>query len=74
MSGKANTLSPAKLSGVLHFIAYVETHAMVWVTGGHIPSYLPVTNSAAYRALAPNDEYRGAADIVAYDPAALALS
>ncbi len=70
MPGKNHKLSPQKLAAVLQFIAYVEKHALIWGGGGHIPAYLPVTNSAAYRALKPNDEYRHAADIVAYDPSA----
>ncbi len=62
MPGKGNTLSPEKLAAVLQFIAYVEKHSLEWAEGGHIPAYLPVTNSAAYSALKPNVEYRRAAD------------
>jgi multiple sugar transport system substrate-binding protein len=68
LPGKANTLAPEKLAAVLRFVAYVETHALVWAEGGHIPAALPVTQSDAYLAMRPNNEYRGAADEVAYDP------
>ena len=68
MAGKSNQLSPEKLAAVLQFIAYVEKHALIWAEGGHIPSYLPVTDSTAYKDMVPNNEYAGAADEVAYDP------
>ncbi len=68
MPGKANTVSPAKLAAVLQFVAYVEKHAMTWAEGGHIPAYLPVTQSTAYLQMYPNNEYRAAADEVSYDP------
>lgn len=68
MPGKSNQLSPEKLAAVLQFIAFVEKHALVWAEGGHIPSYLPVTNSAAYKDMVPNNEYAAAAQEVAYDP------
>jgi multiple sugar transport system substrate-binding protein len=68
MPGKSNQLSPEKLAAVLQFIAYVEKHALIWAEGGHIPSYLPVTDSSAYKDMVPNNEYAGAAEEVAYDP------
>lgn len=68
MPGKANTLPPDKLAAVLQFVSYVETHALVWAEGGHIPAWLPVTQSKAYLEMSPNNEYRDAADQVAYDP------
>jgi multiple sugar transport system substrate-binding protein len=68
MAGKANQLSPEKLAAVLQFISYVEKHALTWAEGGHIPAYLPVTQSQAYLSMTPNNEYRAAADEVSYDP------
>jgi multiple sugar transport system substrate-binding protein len=68
MPGKANQLAPQKLAAVLQFISFVEKHAITWAEGGHIPAYLPVTQSQAYLSMKPNNEYRAAADEVAYDP------
>jgi multiple sugar transport system substrate-binding protein len=62
-------ISPAKLKGVLTFIAYVEKHADVWAGGGHLPAYLPVLNGPELAAMSPNNQYtRDAAKIVSFEP------
>ena len=56
-----NTKSPIsqdKLKAVMTFIGYAEKQGgLGWAGGGHIPSYLPTQNSAAFKALQPNIQY-----------------
>lgn len=61
-------IPPEKVKAVLKFMAYVEEHAIIWAQGGHIPAYLPVVNSQAYKQLRPNSDYAAAAERVVYDP------
>jgi multiple sugar transport system substrate-binding protein len=60
--------SPAKVSAVLRFVAYVSKHSLGWAEGGHIPAYQPVADSEAARSLMPNALYAQAAHDVVYDP------
>ena len=40
------------------FIGYVNKQGgLGWAGGGHIPSYLPTQNSAAFKAMQPNVQY-----------------
>lgn len=51
-------ISPEKLKAVMTFIAYVNKQGgQTWAGGGHIPSYLPTQESAAYKAMQPNVQY-----------------
>ena len=51
-------ISPEKLKAVMTFIGYVNKQGgLGWAGGGHIPSYLPTQNSAAFKALQPNIQY-----------------
>ena len=68
MPGKANTVPPEKVAAFLQFVSYVENHALTWAEGGHIPAFLPITQSQGYLTMSPNNEYRTAADEVSYDP------
>ncbi len=64
-----NPISKEKLKDVLIFIAYLEKNSLIWAGGGHIPMWLPVTESSAYKQLVPNNEYssRAIKDAV-YEP------
>lgn len=55
---------------MLTFISYMLKDSLVWARGGHIPAYLPVTNSAAYKHLVPQSHYAAEAKHVEYDPVA----
>ncbi|MFE9778912.1 extracellular solute-binding protein [Streptomyces sp. NPDC005775] len=48
--------------------AYVVKHAQQWAAGGHIPAYTPTLSTAAYKKLAPQNEYASAMDHQATEP------
>ena len=53
-----NPMGADKLKAVMTFIGYVNKQGgQTWAGGGHIPSYLPTQNSAAFKALQPNVQY-----------------
>ena len=60
--------SPEKVAAALKFIAYVVSK-VTWAGGGHIPAYLPVQESEAYKQMVPNNEYSPvAAQDVEFEP------
>lgn len=52
------------------FVADVLKGSFGWAEAGHIPAFLPVTESAKYADLIPQSHYAEAAEHVVYDPAA----
>src|SRR5690606_6849495 len=44
--------------------------SLSWAEAGHIPGFLPITQSEEYAALMPQANYANAADILNYDPPA----
>ncbi len=61
--------SPDKVAASLKFIAFVVKHSEAWAGGGHIPAYLPVQESEAYKSMSPNNEYSAeAAQHVVFEP------
>ena len=54
---KGNPVDPAKRKLVLDAIHWFNEHSLEWAGGGHIPAYLPVQDSAAFKALKPNSDY-----------------
>ncbi len=67
---RQRSLDKGKLAASLAFISNTLKNSVVWAAGGHIPAYLPVTESAAYRNLTPQSHYAAEATHVTYDPAA----
>ncbi len=65
-----HSMSQQQLEANLTFISYVLKHSFVWAEGGHIPAYLPVVHSAAYKKLTPQSHYAAEARDVVYDPIA----
>jgi multiple sugar transport system substrate-binding protein len=61
---------PKKREDVHRFVATILKHSVSWGTAGHIPAYLPVDESAAYKKLLPQAHYASASEIVHYDPSA----
>ena len=61
--------SPEKVAAALKFIAYVVKQ-VTWAGGGHIPAYLPVQDSDAYKQMVPNNQYspQAAKDVVFEPP------
>jgi len=52
------------------FVADVLKGSFDWAEAGHIPAFLPVTESPEYADLIPQSNYAEAAEHVVYDPAA----
>ena len=61
-------MSSDRLDAILTFIGFMLKDSAVWAQGGHIPSYLPVAASSAYKSLVPQSHYADAAKYVTYDP------
>lgn len=49
------------------FIKSMLDQSMTWAEGGHVPAYLPVADSAAYKRLEPQAQYASAAETAVYD-------
>jgi multiple sugar transport system substrate-binding protein len=68
-NNQKNPASPEKVAAALKFIAYVVKQE-TWAGGGHIPTYLAVQQSDAYKQMVPNNEYSAdAAKQVSLEPA-----
>ena len=65
-----HSMSEQQLAANLSFISYALKHSVIWAQGGHIPAYLPVAHSAAYKKLTPQSHYANEARDVVYDPIA----
>jgi multiple sugar transport system substrate-binding protein len=60
--------TPEKVAAALKFIAFVVKQ-VTWAGGGHIPAYLPVQESDAFKQMVPNNEYSAqAAKDLAFEP------
>ncbi len=61
----------AQLKRALGFVKAMMTESLTWAQGGHIPAYLPVLDSQAYKDLKPQSNYAGAGrhDVVYDAPA-----
>jgi multiple sugar transport system substrate-binding protein len=55
---------------VYRFVADILKDSFDWAGAGHIPAYLPVTQSPEYAELLPQAHYAEAAELVRYDPPA----
>jgi len=65
---KQKSLSSSQLAANLTCISSLVKDSLVWAEGGHIPAYLPVATSSAYKALNPQSHYAGEAAYATYDP------
>lgn len=61
-------LAPEKRKAVMEAIGWMEKHAIRWADAGHIPAYVPVVDSAEYKAMEPNATYASLANNAAFDP------
>lgn len=52
------------------FVADLLKNSFDWASAGHIPAYLPITESPDYANLVPQAHYAEAAELVRYDPPA----
>ncbi len=67
---KRQSADPEKVSMVLTMIRTLLGQSLTWAEGGHIPAWLPVRDSAAYKKLKPQSNYESAANYAVYDPPA----
>jgi multiple sugar transport system substrate-binding protein len=65
---KGNPVDPAKRKLVLDAIHWFNQHSLEWAGGGHVPAYLPVQESAEFKALKPNSDYVSLARTAVFDP------
>ena len=63
-----NPVDPAKRKLVLDAIHWFNVHSLEWAGGGHVPAYLPVQESAEFKALKPNSDYVSLAKTAVFDP------
>lgn len=60
----------AQRKAALEFIAFMLKDSLTWAQGGHIPAYLPITDSTEYKQLQPQSNYADAAAHAVVDPIA----
>jgi multiple sugar transport system substrate-binding protein len=65
---KGNPVPPEKRKLVLDAVHWFNVHSLEWASGGHIPAYLPVQDSEAFKAMKPNSEYASLAKTAVFDP------
>lgn len=61
-------MTPEKRAAVLEVMKWISENSLFWATAGHIPAYLPVTQSAEYKAMEPNATYSSLTANMIYDP------
>jgi multiple sugar transport system substrate-binding protein len=67
---RGSTTDPSKKALSYLFATSLLKSSLTWAQGGHIPAYLPVTQSAAYKALKPQSNYASDAGEAVLDPPA----
>ncbi|WP_261165425.1 extracellular solute-binding protein [Microbacterium sp. Marseille-Q6965] len=65
-----NNPDPARRELTYQFVADLLKGSFDWAGAGHIPAYLPITQSPEYDDLVPQAHYAEAAEYVTYDPPA----
>ena len=65
-----NPIERDRLDLVLGFIRSMMDQGITWGEGGHIPSWLPVQQSAKYKSIKPQSNYADVAESAIYDPPA----
>jgi multiple sugar transport system substrate-binding protein len=61
-------VDPASRAAALEFISFMLKDSYTWSQGGHVPAYLPVTESNQYKSLKPQSNYASVAADVVVDP------
>jgi multiple sugar transport system substrate-binding protein len=59
--------TPEQRKQAMGFIKAMLDQSQTWAMGGHVPSYLPTLDSAAYKKLEPQADYASAAKVAVYD-------
>jgi multiple sugar transport system substrate-binding protein len=66
-----NPVAGPKLAADLTVIAWMNKNSIMWAAGGHVPAYLPVTDSTAFQTMQPNATYSSYIKNCAYDPSSV---
>ena len=67
---RQSSIDPTTRAAALQFISFILHDSYTWAQGGHVPAYLPVTESATYKNLKPQSNYAEVAPTVVIDPPA----
>ena len=65
---KGDPVPAAKRKLVLDTIHWFNEHSLEWLPRPRVPAYLPVQDSAAFKALKPNSDYSSLAKTAVFDP------
>ena len=65
---KGNPVDAAKRQEVLDAVHWFNQHSLDWASGGHVPAFLPVQESAEFKALKPNSDYVSFTKTAVFDP------
>jgi multiple sugar transport system substrate-binding protein len=65
---KGNPVDAAKRKEVLDAVHWFNQHSLEWAGGGHVPAFLPVQESAEFKALKPNSDYVSFTKTAVFDP------
>ena len=68
---KGNPVDAAKAQARARRHPLVQQHSLEWAGGGHVPAYLPVQESAEFKALKPNSDYVSLAKTAVFDPVSI---
>lgn len=61
-------MSDEKRDAVMTVIGWMNRNSIGWADAGHIPAYVPTTQSDAYQSMQPNATYASLADTAFFDP------
>jgi multiple sugar transport system substrate-binding protein len=64
-------MTPEKRAAVLEIMSWMDKNSLFWATAGHIPAYVPVTESEEYKAMQPNATYSKLTANMIYEPKSL---
>ena len=67
---RQSSVDPVSRAAVLQYIGFMLKDSYTWAQGGHVPAYLPVTDSTSYKSLKPQSNYASVAPNVVIDPPA----
>lgn len=65
---RGNPVPPNEIKADLTIISWIEHNAIMWAGGGHIPAYLPVSQSEAFKNMKPNSTYSSLTKTAVFDP------
>lgn len=65
---RGHPVPPAKIAADMTVIAWMNKNSIMWAAGGHVPAYLPVTSSNAFKTMQPNATYSSYVKTCVYDP------